>query len=81
MTPEQFVYWLQGYIEISNPVAINPTEVLIIKEHLQLVFDKKTTDREKLITGVAPLNPLRSYYNGAPVQMNLLQGTDTPVSC
>jgi hypothetical protein len=44
MTPEQFVYWLQGYFEIARPHSITPQEVFIIKDHLQLVFHKATPD-------------------------------------
>lgn len=46
MTPEQFVYWLQGFFEIrgvDQPVGgLSQKQVAIINEHLQLVFDKVT---------------------------------------
>jgi hypothetical protein len=44
MTTEQFTYWLQGFAEIQSQA---PTEEqwTIIKDHLALVFDKKTPDR------------------------------------
>ena len=45
MTAEQFVYWLQGYMEMSNPSSLNMRETRIIKDHLALVFDKKTPER------------------------------------
>lgn len=40
LTPEQFVYWLQGFVELHG---ISPTTFQweIIKAHLQAVFDKK----------------------------------------
>jgi hypothetical protein len=46
MTPEQFTYWLQGFVEMCGEM---PTEEQwdMIKEHLQLVFDKKTIDFNK----------------------------------
>lgn len=47
MTQEQFVYWLQGYMEIANPLMLNMRETRIIKDHLALVFDKKTPEREE----------------------------------
>lgn len=47
MTPEQFVYWLQGYMEMANPSSLNMRETRIIKDHLALVFDKKTPEREE----------------------------------
>lgn len=53
MTPEQFVYWLQGYMEIHHPSCIKPSEmgltehqVQIIKDHLKTVFDKQTPIRQ-----------------------------------
>lgn len=50
MTPEQFCYWLQGYVEIYNDnVVASPTytEWKVIKDHLALVFEKKTPDYSK----------------------------------
>lgn len=41
MTPEQFAYWLQGYAEIGGPTP-TPEQWQIIKDHLALVFQKKT---------------------------------------
>ena len=41
MTPEQFVYWLQGFAEV-NQTAPNDAQWTIIKDHLQLVFKKET---------------------------------------
>lgn len=45
MTTEQFTYWLQGFLEINNPKTIDEVQTQIIKDHLDLVFDKKTPDR------------------------------------
>lgn len=41
MTPEQFAYWLQGFVELSGQ---HPTEAQWngIKAHLQTVFNKVT---------------------------------------
>lgn len=46
MTPEQFVYWLQGFAEVHG-VAPSEAEWTIIKDHLALVFRKETPKREK----------------------------------
>lgn len=42
MTPEQFAYWLQGFVELGDQ---RPTEAQwnSIKEHLQTVFNKVTS--------------------------------------
>ena len=44
MTPEQFVYWLQGFVEIreKQEVGLTEREWDIIKDHLQTVFHKVT---------------------------------------
>ena len=47
MSPEQFTYWLQGYMEIHEPVNLNDRETQIIKDHLALVFAKETPDRQR----------------------------------
>ncbi len=44
ITPDQFCYWLQGVFEVAGPAALNEDQVKIIREHLALVFDKKTPD-------------------------------------
>ena len=46
MTAEQFVYWLQGFLEITDPDRISPRETRIIKDHLKLVFDKQIPDKQ-----------------------------------
>jgi hypothetical protein len=44
MTPEQFAYWLQGFMEMADPKELNATQTQQIKDHLKLVFDKKTPE-------------------------------------
>lgn len=41
MTPENFCYWLQGFIEISNPSAISSKELQEIRNHLKLTLSIK----------------------------------------
>ena len=45
MTPENFCFWLNGYVELDGRL---PTleQWRSIKEHLNLVFDKVTPDVE-----------------------------------
>jgi len=43
MNSLEFAYWLQGFFELANPKTLNETQVQIIREHLDMVFDKKTT--------------------------------------
>lgn len=42
MTPEQFTYWLQGFAELASTDTLSPSQWLAVKNHLNLVFDKKT---------------------------------------
>ena len=44
MTQENFVYWLNGFLEISDAKKLNEKQVQIIKDHLALVFEKVTPD-------------------------------------
>jgi hypothetical protein len=44
MTPENFCYWLQGFVEIGEPVTLSKQQLQVLKDHLKLVFDKKTPD-------------------------------------
>ena len=43
MTPEQFTYWLQGFVELSGiGDEIDSRKWVSIKDHLQTVFNKET---------------------------------------
>ena len=46
MTTEQFVYWLQGFMEVANPKTLDESQTQVIKDHLKLLFDKQTPDRD-----------------------------------
>ena len=45
MEPRDFCYWLQGMLELGNPKDLNAEQVLCIKDHLALVFEKVTPNR------------------------------------
>jgi hypothetical protein len=66
MTAEQFVYWLQGFMEVANPTTLNESETQVIKDHLKLVFDKQTPDRYPSVSipFVQPAGPM--YEPGKP---------------
>ena len=51
MTPQNFVYWLQGYFEIieksaDSPRILTASQVQVIKDHLKLAFTKVTSGRK-----------------------------------
>lgn len=54
MTPEQFVYWLQGFVELHGDEP-TPTQWLQIKDHLSLVFNKVTPTRPSMTIPPAKL--------------------------
>lgn len=45
MTDRDFAYWLKGFFEIANPETITKEQIQIIKDHLDLVFNKVTPSR------------------------------------
>lgn len=45
MTERDFIYWLNGFLELANPNTLNSTQVQIIKDHINLVMKKETPDR------------------------------------
>jgi hypothetical protein len=59
MSPEQFTYWLKGYFEISENREnhLSPNQVQIIRDHLDLVFNKVTPARGISTKGHKPLDP------------------------
>ena len=44
MTPEQFTYWLQGFLEVTNAKSVTEEQLQVIKDHLVTVFKKVTPD-------------------------------------
>ena len=57
MTPENFCYWLQGLFEVGNPQELSRAQLVIVKEHLQLVFIKKTTNEQTTQEESLPATP------------------------
>lgn len=48
MKSEEFAFWLNGALELNPEMlekGMTPTQVKIIKDHLDLVFNKVTPDR------------------------------------
>lgn len=55
MTPENFVYWLNGFLEIANPSKLDNKQVQEIKNHIALVLKKQTVDLNcGLISYISP---------------------------
>jgi len=47
MSPEQFTFWLNGFFEISDTNNLSEKQVQIIRDHLNLVFNKVTPKSSK----------------------------------
>jgi hypothetical protein len=60
MTPQDFAYWLQGYFEMQDPHEIGPNQTNMIRNHLKLVFEKKTPEYPE---GVYPNKPPFNWVN------------------
>lgn len=45
LAPENFCFWLQGFIEMSGATSINEEQMKVLKEHLELVFKKVATQQ------------------------------------
>jgi hypothetical protein len=70
MQPTDFCYWLQGFSEIHGK---RPTEKqwLIIQDHLKLVFNKVTPDRNT--------NIFQPIYGSNPPKISGVTGLMTPI--
>lgn len=45
MTPRDFCYWLQGFLEVGRPETLDATQVQQLRDHLNLVFEQVTPER------------------------------------
>ena len=43
--PTAFIYWLQGFFELSGATTLNEEQVKVIKEHIALVLHKVTPSK------------------------------------
>lgn len=64
MTPENFVYWLNGYLEIENPEFITKDKIQEIRNHVNLVL-KKETPKPTQFNPNKPNIPLYTCHNEA----------------
>jgi hypothetical protein len=61
MTAEQFTYWLQGFMELTTMNHLSTTQFQIVKDHLDLVFEKQTPNR---LTSTPPQPYVTQPYPG-----------------
>lgn len=42
MNERDFLYWLQGFLELSGQESLSKEQVQVIREHISLVLSKQT---------------------------------------
>lgn len=42
MNERDFIYWLQGFLELSEAESLNEKQIQIVKDHIELVLKKET---------------------------------------
>lgn len=57
MKSQDFAYWLQGFAEMNGDVPPTPEQWKMIKEHLDLVFNKVTPK----LGEPAPIDPTKPF--------------------
>ena len=67
MTPEQFVYWLQGFFEMTDPGPLTQRQAQIIRDHLAMVLNKKTPTREYAAVGDPPVVSMEEILEENPL--------------
>lgn len=58
MTPENFCYWLQGFLELQKPQTMAEWQVDEIAKHLKSVFENKTQIYSPASHAAKPIEPL-----------------------
>lgn len=70
MTSEQFVFWLQGALEIMDPKSLNEQQIKVIKDHIALVLTKVTpnyiNDPNTFRVHPEPFSPTMPVYPWPP---------------
>jgi hypothetical protein len=58
MEERDFVYWLNGFFELSGATTLNEEQVKVIKEHIALVLHKVTPSK---------VDPSVPWYKDIPI--------------
>lgn len=82
MTPQDFCYWLQGFLEIAEPEQINGQQLIQIRNHLQLVFNKVTPNIKSFLDEPFCSAPTTSVLKRFDFPATLgISINDPPASC
>ena len=64
MSPENFCYWLNRHLELTDAKELDSNQVDIIKDYLKLVFKKETPNRNLTYNPLSNIN--EGYFEGFP---------------
>jgi hypothetical protein len=92
LSPENLIYWLNGYFELSGATTLNEQQVKIVKEHFALVLHKVTPNTVTIVGGNNPLTVpyVRDYTDQHIVKpptdwtitsTNVVMDLDTHLTC
>lgn len=63
MQSRDFVFWMQGFFELSPPGPLSVQQVEMIKAHLALVFQHDPSiPKQEMTHPVSPQNPVGVEY-------------------
>ena len=81
MNSRDFVFWLQGYFEISEENVLGPNAVQKIKNHLNMVFKHEIDPSNGTPEHNKELSKIHGH--GAPTLPGYLTGdiTETKLNC
>jgi len=81
MNSRDFIYWLQGYLEITDPLehsnqmSLLPEQIKVIKDHIALVLEKETPNYQ--ITINPPIDVSQTSPSDGGYWTNLNQTLST----
>lgn len=64
MTERDFVYWLNGFMELSGAASMDEEQVRVVREHLSLVLRKKTPSTVAVRQSTPPLPQPHTRFAG-----------------
>lgn len=64
MNERDFVYWLNGFLELSGAAAMDEEQVRVVREHLALVLRKKTPSTVAVRQSTPPLPQPHTRFVG-----------------
>jgi hypothetical protein len=80
MEPRDFVYWLNGFFELTGAQELNEAQTKMVKEHLALVLTKTTPEfTSSVYPGWKPLPPDKWFDK--PLCLSVVNDLDTKVLC